>query len=46
MIGFIDTLVTQFGNTGSIAVPHTLQFTAANTLGFSAFTSLIQATDL
>jgi hypothetical protein len=40
---------TQFGTTGnysSIAILHTFQFTVANALGFSVFTSRILATDL
>jgi hypothetical protein len=49
MIGFIDTLYTPLGTTGNyraIADLHTLQFTAAHTLGFSVFTSRYLATDL
>jgi hypothetical protein len=49
MIGFIDTLVTQLGTTENytaIADLHTLQFTVTHALGFSVFTSRIQATDL
>jgi hypothetical protein len=49
MIGFIDTLFTQLGTTGNysaIVILHTSEFTASNTLGFSAFTNRIQATDL
>jgi hypothetical protein len=47
MIGFIDTLYTPLKitiNYGAIADLHTLQFTAAHTLGFSVFISRILAT--
>jgi hypothetical protein len=49
MIGFIDTLYTVIGTTSNysaIADLHTLQFTVAFTVGFSAFTSRNSATDL
>jgi 3-deoxy-D-arabino-heptulosonate 7-phosphate (DAHP) synthase class II len=49
MIGFIDTLDTVLGTTGNysaIADLHTLQFTVTHALGFSVFTSHIQATVL
>jgi hypothetical protein len=49
MIEFIDTLVTQLGTAGNysaVAVVHTLQFTVAHALGFSAFTCHIQTTEL
>jgi hypothetical protein len=49
MIGFIDTLYTAnitTGNYSAMADPHTLQFTVKHTLGFSAFTCRILATDL
>jgi hypothetical protein len=50
MIGFIAPYTfAQFGTTGhysAIAFLHTLQFTVAHALGFSAFTSRILATDL
>jgi hypothetical protein len=49
MIGFIGTLYTQLratGNCSTVADLHTSQFTITHTLGFSAFTSRILATDL
>jgi hypothetical protein len=49
MIGFIDTLFSQFGTTGNysaIADLQTLQFTGTHALGFSVFTSRILETDL
>jgi hypothetical protein len=49
MIGFIDTLYTQFRATGSYSATadlHTLQFTVTHALGFSVFTSRILATGL
>jgi hypothetical protein len=50
MIGFnAPSTFTQLGTTGnkysSIDILHTLQFTVTHTLGFSAFTSRILATD-
>jgi hypothetical protein len=48
-IRFTDTLYRKIGTTGnysSIIDLHTLQVTAAHTLGLSAFTSPIQATEL
>jgi hypothetical protein len=48
VIGFIDTSYTQLGtavNYSAIADLHTLRLTVAHTLGFSAFTSRILATD-
>jgi hypothetical protein len=49
MMGFIDTLYTALGTTRNYSATadlHTLQFTAANTLGFSVFTCRILATNL
>jgi hypothetical protein len=49
MTGFIDTLYTVLGTTGTTALsrfPHTLQFTVTHALGFSVSTSRILATDL
>jgi hypothetical protein len=48
MVGFIYTLFTHYRNYrqySAIADLHTLQFIVTHALGFSAFTSLIQATD-
>jgi hypothetical protein len=47
-IGFIDTLYTVLGTTGSystVADLHTSQFTVTHTLGFSVFTSHLLAMD-
>jgi hypothetical protein len=49
MIGFIDTLFTQFGttiNNSAIVDLRTLQFTVTQALEFSVFTSRILAMDL
>jgi hypothetical protein len=50
MIGFIAPYeFTQFGimgNYSAVAILHTLQFTTAQALGFSAFTNRILATGL
>jgi hypothetical protein len=49
MIGFIDTSYMPLGTTGNysaLADLHDLEFTVAQTLGFSVFTSRILATDL
>jgi hypothetical protein len=49
MIGFIDALYTPLaitGNYSAIADSHTLQFTVAHALGFSAITIRVLAADL
>jgi hypothetical protein len=49
MVGFINTLFTQFGTTGNYGATaelHTLQFSVTHAPGFSFFTSHILVTDL